>query len=172
MPACARAPYHTIRHTIPYHTKRHTPYVIPYHTIRHIIVCPPDNRGEFRSSLLLAMIHIWMRLLLMLMKLKPMMTIPSRCRSKVAKFGISSFGYFVFCLLNCTEASQVPPSPLWLGRGLVLGGTTGRLHLKPVIGNAPPPHPTAASYCHVHVFKPTTTSSSTTDCKNFCIATT
>ena len=169
MGACARVPYPTIRHTIPYHTNviRHT-----YHTIRHIIVCPPDNRGEFRSSLLLAMIHILMRLLLLLMKLKPMMTIPSRCRSKVAKFGISSFGYFVFCLLNCTEASQVPPSPLWLGRGLVLGGTTGRLHLKPVIGNAPPPHPTAASYCHVHVFKPTTTSSSTTDCKNFCIATT
>ena len=157
-------------HTLP-NVIRHT----SYHTIRHIIVCPPDNRGEFRSSLLLAMIHILMRLLLLLMKLKPMMTIPSRCRSKVAKFGISSFGYFVFCLLNCTEASQVPPSPLWLGRGLVLGGTTGRLHLKPVIGNAPPPHPTAASYCHVHVFKPTTTSSSTTDCKNpyyFCIATT
>ena len=122
---------------------------VPYHTIRHIIVCPPDNRGEFRSSLLLAMIHILMRLLPMLMKLKPMMTIPSCCRSKCNKTqnGAKSQSFiWVFCILPF-ELHWGLPSPsisIMVGEGVGIGGHWHLLHLKPVIGNAPPP-----SYCSI-----------------------
>ena len=62
------------------------------------------------------MIHILMRLLL-LMKLKPMMTIPSRCRSKVAKFGISSFGYF-----ELHRGLASPSISIMVGEGVGIGG--------------------------------------------------